>query len=69
MDILTNILTAAKTAAAGLAEMVLPTFKGIFLEADSTSLNAFGIACASFAGLGIAFGIFRWITGLIRRRG
>lgn len=69
MDILKPILDAASQAATGLAGLILPTFKGVFMETSGDSLNAFGVACASFAGLAIAFGIFKWMTGLIRRRG
>ena len=70
-DIISYLTGALAGFATGIGEGLSAMVSSIFLvtEGSTTSLSAFGAVICIFAGISLAIGLSRWVTGFITSLG
>ena len=70
-EIVTTLTTAFTSTASSIGKGIVSIFSDVFLvtSGDTTTLSSVGQFVLVMAGVGFAFGLAKFVTGMIRNRG
>lgn len=68
-EIVTTLTTAFTSTASAIGKGIVSIFTDVFMAEGGESLSSVGTFVLVMAGVGFAFGLAKFVTGMIRNRG